>query len=132
MAPLVGFIIAASKDYDDIGPTPIDVWLIKTAPDPNKVEQNIDMIPLDFSLYQNFPNPFNPSTKIKYSIPQTSNVLIKVFDILGNEIESLVKEEKQTGTYEITWYSEGLPSGVYFYQLKAGDFVETKKMVLMK
>jgi hypothetical protein len=85
-----------------------------------------------FSLSQNFPNPFNPSTKIKYSVPQTSNVVIKVFDILSNEIETLVNEEKPSGTYEITWYAKQFPSGVYFYQLKAGSFVETKKMVLLK
>jgi hypothetical protein len=109
-----------------------DVWLIKTAPDPSKVEQNIDMIPLDFSLYQNFPNPFNPTTKIKYSIPKLSNVTIKVFDILGNEIETLVNEVKPTGTYEITWYAEGLPSGVYVYRLQAGEYADVKKMVLLK
>ena len=86
----------------------------------------------NFRLNQNYPNPFNPSTKIKYSIPQSSNVVIKVFDILGNEIETLVNEEKPTGTYEITWYAENLPSGVYFYRLHAGDFVGTKKMVLLK
>ncbi|MEJ2103521.1 MAG: T9SS type A sorting domain-containing protein [Ignavibacteriaceae bacterium] len=57
---------------------------------------------------------------------------MKIFDILGNEIETLVKEEKPAGTYEITWYANNLPSGVYFYQLKSGSFVETKKMVLMK
>jgi hypothetical protein len=86
----------------------------------------------DFFVTQNYPNPFNPNTKIKYSIPQLSNVVIKVFDILGNEIETLLNEEKQIGTYEITWYAEELPSGVYFYQLKAGDFIQTKKMILMK
>jgi photosystem II stability/assembly factor-like uncharacterized protein len=95
-------------------------------------EEEIDKLPTDFNLTQNYPNPFNPSTKIRYSVPQLSNVVIKVFDILGNEIETLVNEEKATGIYEITWYKEGLPSGVYFYQLRAGDFVETKKMVLMK
>jgi hypothetical protein len=88
--------------------------------------------PTEFALEQNFPNPFNPSTKIKYSIPQTSNVVIKVFDIIGNEIETLVNEEKPAGTYELTWYAENLPSGVYFYQLKAGDYVNTKKMILLK
>jgi len=88
--------------------------------------------PTAFSLFQNYPNPFNPSTKIKYSIPQSSNVVIKVFDVLGNEIETLVNEEKSTGTYEVTWYAEQLPSGVYFYQLKAGSFMETKKMILLK
>jgi hypothetical protein len=87
---------------------------------------------LTYKLEQNYPNPFNPSTKIKYSVPQSSTVIIKIFDILGNEIETLVNEEKQAGTYEITWYAVNLPSGVYFYQLKAGDFVQTKKMVLMK
>jgi hypothetical protein len=97
------------------------------------VEENeISKIPTDYSLTQNFPNPFNPSTSIKYSIPKVSQVQIKVFDILGNEIETLVNEEKQNGTYELTWYAKGLPSGVYFYQLKAGSYIETRKMVLLK
>lgn len=95
-------------------------------------DSNNWLIPNLFTVSQNFPNPFNPSTKINYSIPQTSKIIIKVFDILGNEMETLVNEEKQTGTYEITWYAEGLPSGVYFYQLQAGDFTETKKMVLLR
>ena len=92
-----------------------------------------------FSLYSNYPNPFNPSTKIKYSISQSSNVVIKVFDIIGNEIEVLIDEEKPADTYEITWYAENLPSGVYFYRMQAypvngrtGSFIETKKMVLIK
>jgi len=95
-------------------------------------EDKNNFVVTNFNLEQNFPNPFNPSTKIEYSVPQSSTVVIKVFDILGNEIETLVKEEKPTGTYEITWYAEGLPSGVYFYRLQAGSFVETKKMLLMK
>ena len=86
----------------------------------------------DYHLLQNYPNPFNPSTKIKYSIPQQSNVLIKVFDILGNEIETLINEEKPAGTYELTWNAANLPSGVYFYQLRAGGFIQTKKMLLLK
>lgn len=89
-------------------------------------------VPVEFSLEQNFPNPFNPSTKIKYSIPQSSNVELKVYDVLGNEIETLVNEEKQTGTYEIAYYADNLPSGVYFYQLMAGSYIETKKMLLIK
>ncbi len=84
-----------------------------------------------YSLSNNYPNPFNPSTKIKYSIPQSSNVTIKVFDILGNEIETLVNEEKPVGSYEITWYAANLPSGVYFYTINAGSFIETKKMILL-
>ncbi len=95
-------------------------------------EEVIYEIPTNYILNQNYPNPFNPSTRIKYSVPQSSNVIIKVFDILGNEIEALVNEEKSTGTYELTWYATNLPSGVYFYRLRAGSFVETKKMILMK
>ena len=72
--------------------------------------------PNNFQLSQNYPNPFNPLTKIKYHIPKTSNVVIKVFDILGNEIETLVNEVKPIGTYELTWNAANLPSGVYFYQ----------------
>jgi hypothetical protein len=91
-----------------------------------------ETLPEEFVLYENYPNPFNPSTKIKYSVPQSSNVVIKVFDVLGNEIETLTNEEKSAGTYEITWNAIGLPSGVYFYQLRAGDYVNTKKMLLLK
>ena len=97
-------------------------------------------IPKLFFLSQNYPNPWNPSTKIQYSVPQSSNVNIKVFDILGNEIETLVNEEKPAGTYELTWNASNLPSGVYFSQLKAVDpstssgqsFVQIKKMLLLK
>jgi len=89
-------------------------------------------LPKRYILSQNYPNPFNPSTKIKYTVPHSSNIVIKVFDILGSEIETLVNEEKPVGTYELTWYVGNLPSGVYFYQLRAGSSVETKKMVLLK
>jgi len=110
-----------------------DVWLIKLEPDSPSVIENYDnLIPSNFSICQNYPNPFNPSTKIRYSIPQSSNVVIKVFDVLGNEIETLVNEEKPKGIYEITWYAERLPSGIYFYQLQTDEFIETKKMILLK
>ena len=95
-------------------------------------EEQTNAAPIEFLLLQNYPNPFNPSTKIQYSIPQTSQVQISVYDILGNEIETLVNEEKLPGTYELTWYAEGLPSGVYFYRLQAGSFVYMKKMILLK
>ena len=88
--------------------------------------------PSSFMLSQNYPNPFNPSTSFKYSIAKQSNVLIRIYDIIGNEIETLVNEEKSVGTYELTWDASNLPSGVYLYQLTAGDFIQTKKMILMK
>ena len=95
-------------------------------------QDNKDTNPSDFVLSQNYPNPFNPTTKIRYSISQTSNVIIKVFDILGNEIETLVNEEKLIGNYEVEFNAINLPSGIYFYHLRAGNFFETKKMILLK
>jgi len=94
--------------------------------------ENTNIAELNFSLYQNFPNPFNPLTKINYQIPELSFVSIKVFDVLGNEITTLINEEKPTGSYEVEFKATGLPSGVYFYQLKAGNFVGTKKMILLR
>jgi len=85
-----------------------------------------------FLLEQNYPNPFNPNTIIKFSIQQSSDVIIKIFDILGNEITVLVNEEKSAGSYEVDFDATSLPSGIYFYQLLAGNFVETKKMVLLR
>ncbi|MGB5849156.1 MAG: T9SS type A sorting domain-containing protein, partial [Ignavibacteriaceae bacterium] len=91
-------------------------------------------LPTEFSLEQNYPNPFNPSTKIKYSVPQLSKVVIKVFDILGNEIETLINEEKPAGEYNVDFRIDNLelPSGIYFYRLQAGEFIQVKKMILLK
>jgi hypothetical protein len=87
---------------------------------------------LEFTLDQNFPNPFNPNTLIKYSIPKSSQVSLKIFNTLGQEMETLVNEEKQVGTYEVNWNASNLQSGVYFYRLQAGSFVQTRKMILLK
>jgi Secretion system C-terminal sorting domain len=95
-------------------------------------EEQTNVLPTEFMLSQNYPNPLNPSTKIRYSVPRSSNVMIKVFNILGAEIETLVNEEKSAGTYELTWNAANLPSGVYFYRIQAGSFVATKKMMLLK
>ncbi len=86
----------------------------------------------DFSLEQNFPNPFNPKTEINYQIPELSFVTLKVYDVLGSEVAILVNEENSAGNYEVEFDATDLSSGIYFYRLQAGDFVETKKMVLMK
>jgi len=95
------------------------------------IESN-DVFPKEFRLFQNYPNPFNGNSIIKYSIPKSSQVQIKVFDVLGSEIETLLNEEKPVGTYELNWNASNLPSGVYFYRLRAGDFVQTRKMILLK
>jgi hypothetical protein len=90
------------------------------------------IVPEKFVLYQSYPNPFNPSTRIKYSIPNSEIVSLKVYDILGREIAVILDEYKSAGTYTIEFNASRFASGVYFYQLQAGSFVETKKMVLMK
>ena len=89
-------------------------------------------IPTKFSLSQNYPNPFNPCTTIKYSIPQTSFVSITVYNILGKEVSKLINEEKLSGSYEVQFDGNKLSSGVYFYRLQAGNFSETKKLMLLK
>jgi hypothetical protein len=89
-------------------------------------------LPGEFKLLQNYPNPFNPSTSITYSIPVKSDVTVKIFDILGKEIKTLVNESKDAGSYSINFNASELSSGVYFYTIKAGKFTETKKMALIK
>jgi hypothetical protein len=88
--------------------------------------------PTDYQLFQNYPNPFNPITIIRYSIPQTGNVKLVIYDILGRKVKTLIDEFKSTGTYEISFDAGSLASGVYFYQLKAGEFIQTNKMILLR
>lgn len=105
------------------------------------IKKIVTEIPRNFNLHQNYPNPFNPVTKIKFEIPKygfptgtfgNDKIVLKVFDILGKEITTLVNEKLQPGTYEVIFDGTNLPSGVYFYQLRAGDFSETKKLILLK
>jgi len=88
--------------------------------------------PNDFNLYQNYPNPFNPSTKIQFALTKSSKVLLRVYDVTGHEVSTLVNETKSLGEYEISFNAADLPSGIYFYNLSAGNFTETKKMLLLK
>jgi hypothetical protein len=83
-------------------------------------------------LTQNFPNPFNPNTIINYQLPISNFVSLKVYDALGKEVATLVNQKQNSGSYEVEFNGEGLPSGIYFYKLEAGDFVETKRMILLK
>jgi hypothetical protein len=112
------------------------------------IAQNNNTIPNSYRLYNNFPNPFNPSTQIKYDIPLLRGVdandapmvrggrgvltQLKIFDILGREVQTLVNGELKPGSYNVTWDASAFPSGVYFYKLTAGSFVSTHKMVLIK
>ena len=118
-------IVAGSSSLDEIR------WwenLLTTS-----VEESIkNPVPNQFELYNNYPNPFNPETTINYSILMPCFVSIKIFNALGNEIKTLLNEEKQAGSYNIEWNADGFPSGIYFYSLTAGNFRETKKMILLK
>ena len=97
-----------------------------------EVNEGQSLTPQAFYLSQNYPNPFNPSTIINYQLPISSRVILKVFDVLGNEVKTLVNEEKPAGDYKVKFDGIGLSSGVYFYQLKSVEFVQTKKMLLIK
>ncbi len=95
-------------------------------------EEFLDISVTEYQLSQNYPNPFNPETIIKYEIPQISNVKIEVFDVLGRVIKILIDEEKTAERYEIKFDASSLASGIYYYRIKADEFVQTKKMILMK
>jgi hypothetical protein len=109
-----------------------DMATIKYSPEPVDVQHTNSGIPENFLLSQNYPNPFNPSTVISYQLPVSGNVMLKVFDILGNEVATLVNEEKSAGNYEVIFNAASLSSGTYFYRLSAGSFIEVKKMILIK
>ena len=117
-----------------------DMLTIKYSPEPVSVQQTNSDIPDNFLLMQNYPNPFNPSTRIQFSIPsiiasetkQAQLVTLKIYDVLGNEVSTLVNEEKPAGSYEVEFNALDLSSGIYFYKLQAGSFIETKKMTLLK
>jgi hypothetical protein len=94
--------------------------------------QGTVVIPKDFVLFQNYPNPFNPTTVIHYYLPVASHAVVKVYDVLGREVATLVNEQKSAGSYQVTFDAHLLTSGVYFYSLQAGSFAETKKLILIK
>ncbi len=132
-----GLFVDTSANVYVTGMSALDFATVKYVQTPTYIGSSIIENPSEFLLVQNYPNPFNPSTKIKYSISSVGtqravSVQLKVYDILGNEIETLVNEEKSPGTYEVIWNAANSPSGVYFYQLRTGNFLDTKKMILLR
>jgi hypothetical protein len=95
-------------------------------------EESSQTLPKTFALHQNYPNPFNPSTTIEFDLPKASQVTLKIYNILGEEVATLVSDKLSAGSYSYDWDARNLASGVYLYKLQAGDFVETKKMILMR
>jgi hypothetical protein len=93
---------------------------------------NIESTAMDYSLGQNYPNPFNPTSTIKYQIPERGFITLNVYDVLGNEVVTIVNEEKPIGSYEVEFDGANLSSGIYYYRMRARDFVDTKKLILLK
>ena len=128
-----GSIISAGTIF---GVSSMDFSLVKYNTSLTAIDDQQNIQPSSFSLRQNYPNPFNPSTIIQYQVSSNSQVSLKVYDVLGNEVATLVNEEKPAGSYEVEFKSSvgnvQLASGIYFYKLQAGSFVETKKMQLLK
>jgi hypothetical protein len=100
--------------------------------DPVAVHEPVNNMPVSFQLDQNYPNPFNPSTVISYKLPISSLVTIKVYDVLGREVQTLVNERQAAGNHSVTFNASSLPSGVYFYRLQAGNYSAAKKVLLLK
>ncbi len=135
--------LGPSKNWSKIGKDLPDLIQMKYASPLNEdqinaletivdVKKDDNTIPAKFSLEQNYPNPFNPTTVIKYSIPKTTKVELNIYDLLGNKLETLINKEQSAGVYRYQFDAGKLASGVYFYRLKAGEFVQTRKLVLMK
>jgi hypothetical protein len=121
-----------ASQYGSINPTFYDAWdfdLKKPKPPTSVFTEGQ---PLTFALAQNYPNPFNPTTRIEFSIPAQSRVELKVYNILGQVVATLVDEVRPAGAYRVTFNASNVASGVYFYKLIAGDFVSVKKMALLK
>ena len=110
----------------------LDYLAVPTSINPTSVKNISTIIPTDFSLQQNYPNPFNPTTTIRYSLPQSENVKLFVYDVLGRQVAALVNIKQDAGVYETPFDGSLLPSGVYFYRLDIGTFTQTKKMIMLK
>ncbi len=116
-----------STDGSNFSPTARTVLIT-----PNVLSASERLSPITFALHQNYPNPFNPTTVIRYQLPTATPVRLEVFDVLGRNVSSLVNARQSAGDYSVSFNAANLSSGVYFYRLQAGDFVQTRKMVLMK
>ena len=120
-------VLPTSGSGDFIGVDAVQV----VRPLPTAVGDRVQT-PTSFALEQNYPNPFNPTTEIRFQISEVSHVTLKVFDVLGREVRTLVNENLQPGSYETTFNAIGLASGVYFYKLQSAEFVQTRKLMLLR
>ena len=121
--------IAADSNLAIVSFEYIDGWI---QINPVGVNDTTSTIPRTYQLFQNYPNPFNSSTTILYDLPEKAKVTLKIYNILGQQLVTLVNEVKDPGAYRTIWNARGMASGVYFYRLRAGGFVDTKKILLLK
>ena len=130
---LYGFVTCLAADATDVyAGTYNGVWLRPLSELFTSVQASTVPIPTSFELCQNYPNPFNPTTTIKYELPKAAHVILTVFDILGREVSVLLNDRRSAGVYEFKFDGTNLASGVYLYRLHAGNFVQTKKMLILK
>jgi len=132
---VIGILISRGEDnIQSVAELKIDAKNLQTFYDAYKPEtpEPITIVPELYSFSQNYPNPFNPVTTIKYSIPVASLVTLKVYDILGNEISTLVNEVQEADKYSVEFSADGLSSGIYFYTISAREFTRTRKMILLR
>lgn len=125
-------VALVDRDHKSFAAISDSIFFVSEDPMVTSLEPISSEVPQDFSLSQNYPNPFNPETKIKFEMANSSFVKLAVYDITGRELKILVNEQLQAGVYEYGWNAVSLPSGVYFYKLEAGSFIETRKMMLIK
>ena len=125
-------IITYSPFNEDQSYQDVSRWLYTWIGDQWVGVEDEDNVVLSYELAQNYPNPFNPATQIQYSLEQSSNVTLRVFDILGREVATLINENQNAGRHVVNFDASNFASGIYLYRLEAGSFVQVKKMILMK
>lgn len=129
------FILSLAISSDDkvyAGTSGGGVFRLDYSPTEIYVENNSNIIPSDYSILQNYPNPFNPATNISFDLPRKSYVNLSVYNLLGQKVETLINKEMEAGRYNAIWDGIEMASGIYFYRIETDDFVETKKMLLLK
>ena len=111
----------------------VEIWnFFQNYQNPLGIVDEGEVIPYNYALYQNYPNPFNPTTTMEYSLPRSGDVSLTIYNLLGEEVMRIVDEYQPSGYHQVTWNASNFASGIYFYRLQAGDFVQTRKMVLLK